>query len=191
MVGLIEHQQAAGQEGAQPLAQRIGVDWVAQQMVGDQEAAMGAPGIDAKATLAAHARQVGAIQQHKQQPEALLKLRLPLLQHGGRCRHHEGTHLLAEQQFAHDQARLNRLPQAGIVGDKQIDSRQEQRLPQRLHLIGVKLNAGPEGCLEQRRIRRGDTIPAQRMQKGRKARRWIEPAPRQVGPALRVQNLPI
>ena len=191
VVRLIEDEQAPRRERAEPLAQRIGVGRVAQQVVGDQKAAMGAPGIDAEAAFAAHTGQVSAVEQHKDQPKALLKLRLPLLQHRGRRGHDDGTHLLAKQQLTHDQGRLNRLAEAGIIGDKEIDARQQQRLPQRLHLIGVNLNPGAEGRLKQGRIGRSHTIPAQRMQKSGEARRRIEPTGGEVGPTLRVQNLPI
>ena len=78
--------------------------------------------------------------------------------------------------------------QPGIVGDEEIHARQPERLPQRLHLVGVDPDPGPERGLEEIRVGRGDRVPAQGVQEGRELARRIETAGGKVGPALLLQD---
>ncbi len=54
------------------------------------------------------------------------------------------------------------LPEAHVVGDEQVDARQQQRLAQRLELVGVDADAGAIRRLKQLRVGRGDRVPAER-----------------------------
>src|SRR6185436_4941471 len=56
----------------------------------------------------------------------------------------------------------------------------EQRLPQRLELEGLHLDACAVGRLEERRVRRRHAVPAQRVQVGGELPRLVE-APRADG----------
>lgn len=85
VVGFVQDQEVAGAVLVEPLGQGAGVGLVDQQAVADQEAAVGAPGIDVEAALAADLGEVGAVEDHKQEPETLIQLCLPLLEHLGRC----------------------------------------------------------------------------------------------------------
>ena len=100
VVGLVQDQKAARRQVAQPLAHGVGVRGIDEEVVGDQKSAVRAPRIDAEAPLAAHLREVGAVQDDEQETEALLHLPLPLLQHGGGSGDDDGARLLAEQQLA-------------------------------------------------------------------------------------------
>ena len=131
-------------------------------------------GLTPKPPVAAHLRQVGAVQDHEQETEALLHLPLPLLQHGGGGGDDHGAYFLAQQQLAGDKSSLDGLAEAGVVGDEQVHARQAQRLAQRLHLVGVDLDAGTEGRLEQVRIGGRDAIPAQRVQERAEVARRVE-----------------
>ena len=154
----------------------------------DQEAAVRAPRIDAEAPLPAHLRQVGAIKNHEQEAEAILHLRFPLLQHGCGGGHHHGARLLAQQQFAGDEAGLDGLAEAGVVGDEQVDPREAKRLAQRLHLVGIDLDAGPERRLEQVRVGGRDAIPAQGVQKRAEMARRVEAFLPEIAPRLLFQD---
>ena len=77
VVGLVEDQQAPGQHRSQPLAQRVRVARVDQQVVGDQEAAVGAPRVDPEAALPAHAREIRPIENFEDEAEAIFQLALP------------------------------------------------------------------------------------------------------------------
>ena len=184
MVRLVQNQQAAGQRFAQPLAQRLGVGRFDQQFVRHQKAAVGAPRIHAEAALPAHPRDVGAVENLEQQAEAIFELRLPLFQHGGRRRHDDAPHLPSQQQFAGDEAGFDGLAEAGVVGDEQVDARQQQRLAQRFHLVGVQLDAGAERRLEQVGLRGRGAVPAQRVEEGGEVARRVEPPTGEIRPTL-------
>ena len=88
VVCFVQDQQAARRQLAQPLAHRIRVGRVDEQIVRHDEAAVGAPRVDPEATLAAHLRQIGAVKNDEQKAEAFLHLRLPLLHYGSGGRDH-------------------------------------------------------------------------------------------------------
>ena len=187
----VQNQQAARQHLAQPLAQRFGVRRVRQQVVGHQKAAVGAPGVHAEAALAPHPRDVGAIENLEQEAEAVFEFRLPLFQHRGRRRYHDAPHFPPQQQFAGDEAGFDGFAEAGIVGDEEVHAGQQQRLAQRLHLVGVQLDAGAERRLEQIGLRGRGAVPAQRVEEGGKVARRIETAAGEIRPAFLLQDGPI
>ena len=188
VVGLVEDQQAPGQQRPEPLAHRVGVGRVDQEVVRDEEAAVRAPRVHAEAALAAHPRQVGAVEDLEHEAEALLELGLPLLEHRRRRRDDDRLGLLAQEQLARDQAGLDRLAEAGVVGDEEVDARQAQRLAQRLHLVGVDLDAGAERRLEEVRVGGRDAVPAQRVEEGGELARGVEALGREILPALLLED---
>jgi hypothetical protein len=119
-----------------------------------------APRVHAEPALAAHPRQVGAVQDLEHEAEALFELRFPLFEDRGRRSDNDGLGFLAQEQLARDQARLDRLAESRVVGDEQVDARKTERFAQRLHLVGVDLDPGPERCLEQVRVGGRDAVPA-------------------------------
>ena len=149
---------------------------------------MRAPRIDSEAPFPAHLRQVGAVQDHEQEAEALLHLPLPLLQHRGGSGDDDGARLLAEQQLAGDEAGLDGLSKAGVVGDEQVHAGQAQRLAQRLHLVGVDLDAGTERRLQEIRVSGRDAVPAQGVQERAEVARRIEALGAEVAPRLLLQD---
>ncbi len=188
VVRLVEDQQAPGQQRPEPLPHRVRVGRVDQEVVRDQEAAVRAPRVHAEAALAPHPRQVGAVEDLEHEAEALLELGLPLLEHRRRRRDDDGLRLLAQEQLARDQARLDRLAEAGVVGDEEIDARQPERLAQRLHLVGVDLDAGAERRLEEVRVGGRDAVPAQRVEEGGELARRVEALGGEVLPALFLED---
>jgi hypothetical protein len=166
VVGLVEDQQRAGPEIAQPVAQGTGIRLVDQQPVRDEEAGVRGPGVGAVAAFAADANHIVLVEHLEAQSEALLQLVLPLRQDGRRAGHDDVAHLLPQQQFAGDEPGLDGLAQANVIGDEQVHARQEQRLAQGFDLVGVDANAGAEGGLEEPGIGGRDAVPAQRMQVG-------------------------
>ncbi len=86
VVRLVEDQQAPGQHRPEPFPHRVRVGRVDQEVVGDQESAVRAPRVDAEPSLAAHSREVGAVEDLEYEPKALLELGLPLLEHRRRTR---------------------------------------------------------------------------------------------------------
>ncbi len=107
------------------------------------------PGVDAVAALLPDAGDVLLVEDLEDHAEAVLQLFVPLEQHGGRTGHDDVLDLLAEQQFSGDQAGLDRLAEADVIGDEEVHPRQAQCLLQRLELIGVDPDAGSEWGLEE------------------------------------------
>ena len=184
----VQDQQRLRGEAAQPVAQPGGVGLVDQQAVGDQEARMRRPGVHGEAPLAPHARHVGAVEDGEREAEARFHLVAPLLQHRRRTRHHDPVHPSAQQQLARDQPRLDRLAEADVVGDEQVDARQAQRLPQRFELVGVDADPGAERRLEEVRIGGRDAVPRQRAQVGGEQGRLVEALSGDGPPAVVLQD---
>ena len=92
------------------------------------------------------------------------------------------------EQLARDEARLDGLAESGVVGNEEVDPRKPERLAQRLHLIGVDLDPGAEGRLEQARVGGRDTVPPERVKEGRELAGSVEAAGREILPALLLQN---
>ena len=65
---------------------------------------------------------------------------------------------------------------------------QTQGLAQGLHLVGVDLDAGAEGGLEQVGVGRRDAVPAQGVEEGGELPRRVEPFRREIGPALFLED---
>ncbi len=96
---------------------------------------------------------------------------------------------LAEQQFAGNQPSLDGLPQAHVVGDKQIDPWQTQGLSQWLKLVGIQPNTGAEGRLKQSGVGRRDAVPAERVEIGSEQFRLVEATFRDGLPSLAGEHL--
>src|SRR5262245_1868000 len=69
VVRLIEDQQAAREQRAEPLAHRIGVGRVDQQVLRDEKAAVCPPRVHAETALTPHPREIGAVEDLEDQPE--------------------------------------------------------------------------------------------------------------------------
>ena len=152
---------------------------------------MRAPGVDAEAALAPHPGEVVAVDDLEQQTEAFLQLAAPLLEHRGRGGDDDVLDLLAEQQLLGDQAGFDRLAEAGVVGDEQVDPGELERLAQGLHLVGVDLDPGAERRLEERRIRRRDAAPAHGVQEGGELVLAVETVGADLLPVLVLEDLPV
>ena len=126
--------------------------------------AVGHPGVNPVPALLALGRDEVSVVDHEGQPEPLLHLALPLPYNQQRTGDNDAPHLLAHQQFAKDQSRLDGLPQPDVVGDEEVDPRHGQRLPQRLELEGPHFDPSPVGILEDISLRCDDTVPPQRVQ---------------------------
>ena len=85
VVGLVQDEQRAAAEVAQPVAERAGVGFVDQEPMRDEEPGVGAPGIDAEAALAADPLHVLLVEDLEGQAEAVLQLVLPLVEHRRRA----------------------------------------------------------------------------------------------------------
>ena len=77
-------------------------------------------------------------------------VRAPAIPHGG----------IAKRPRQRSPAGLDGLAEAGVVGDEEMDAGHPERLAERLHLVGVDLDAGAERRLEEVRIGGGDAVPA-------------------------------
>ena len=174
VVGFVQDQQAPREPLAQPLTHGVGVGRVDEQVVRYEKAAVGAPRVDSETPFLPDACEVRTVEDHEEEAEAFLHLSLPLLQHGRGRDDRDRPRLLSKQQLAGDETRFDGLAEAGVVGDEEVDARHSERLSERLHLVGVNLDARPERRLEEVRIGRGDAVPAQGVQEGAEVAWWVE-----------------
>ena len=188
VVRLVEDQQAAGPHLPHPGPHRVGVGRGDEQVVGDEEPAVGAPGIHAEAVFAAHPGEVGAVQNHEDETEAVFEFHLPLLEDRRRRGDDQAVRLLAQDQLAGDEPRFYRFSEAGVIGDEQVHPRQAEGAAKRLQLVGVEPDARPERGLEEARVGGGDAVPAEGAKEGGEAARGIEAALREGVPTLRFED---
>ena len=98
--------------------------------------------------------------------ELLLHLDLPFeLQRGG-ADDERGAGPVAEHQLLHDQAGLDGLAQADIVGDQQVDPRHPQGSDQGFELVVLDGDTAAERSLESLGIGIGHRRPADRVEEG-------------------------
>ena len=174
VVGFVEDEERAGLEVAEPVAERARVGLVAQEGVRQDEAGVGGEGVDAVAPLAAPGENEVSVEDGEREAEAAVQLVAPLEDDGGRAGDDDLLHPLPHEQLADDEARLDRLPEADVVGDEEADARHAERLAERLELVGLDLYAGPEGGLHEARVGRGDAVPAEGVEVGREELRGVE-----------------
>jgi hypothetical protein len=96
-----------------------------------------------------------------------------------------------EQQLTSDQPSLDGFAQPGVVGDEKIHSRQAKCFPQRLHLVGVDLDACTKRRLKEVGVGCRDAVPTKRVQKRCKHLRPVEAARCKVIPAFVLEDQPI
>lgn len=123
MVRFVQNEQGAGGEVAQPVLQPDGVRRIAQQRVRDDEAAVRGPRIDAVASFDPLLAHVLAVVDHERQAEPFLELLAPLRHDRWRCGDDDAVHALPHHELAKDESRFDRLAQAHVVGDEEIDAR--------------------------------------------------------------------
>ena len=188
VVGLVEDQEAPRLHLAEPFAHGVRPGRVDEEVVRHEEAAVGAPRVDAEAPLLADLGEPGAVEDHEEEAEAFLHLGLPLLQDGRGRGDHDRPRLLAKEELARDEARFDGLAEARVVGDEEVDPGHPERLPQRLHLVGVDPDAGPKRGLEEARVGGGDAAPAQGVQEGAEVAGRVEAARADRAPRLLLQD---
>ena len=91
---------------------------------------MRAPRIDAETPFATDPLHVVLVENLEDKPETGFQFVLPLQEHRRRAGNDDFADLLPQQQLAGDQSGFDRLAEADVVGDEEIDARQEQRLSQ-------------------------------------------------------------
>jgi len=160
----VEDQQRAWPERTEKVPQPGDISLIGQQVVRDDEARAGEPRIDAEASQPTQLHEALPIDDREGQPELGLELVLPLQRHRWRRRNDREVDTAPQQQLAQDQSGFDRLAEADIVGDQQVDARQPERLAQRQQLIGFEPDAGAERRLQQLAVRRGRRVPFQRPQ---------------------------
>ena len=124
------------------------------QRVGGQ--AVGAP-------VGGHAR---GVHDDEVQAELLAHLVAPLQGQARRAHDDDRAGPVAQEELLDDQARLDGLAQADVVGQQQIGARGRERPAQRLELVGLQGGARAEGGLEGLGVGRGDGAPAHGVDEG-------------------------
>src|SRR5690606_23109182 len=120
------------------IAQGPGVGLVDQQPMRHEEAAMGAPRVDAEAPLAADPLHVLLVEDFEREAEAALEFLFPLEQHRRGAGNDNLADLLPQQELPSNKTGFDRLAEADVVGDEQVDPWQQERLAERLQLVGIE-----------------------------------------------------
>ena len=82
---------------------------------------------------------------------------------------------MPQQQLLHDQAGLDGLAEAHVVGEQQVRPRGLQGAAQRLQLVGLDVRAAAERGLERVPVRRRDRAPADGIHERGERVRVVEP----------------
>ena len=106
------------------------------------------------------------VEDDEAEPEPLEQLVPPLKHDGRRAPHDDALHALPQQQLLKHEAGLDGLPEPDVVGDEEVHAGERERLPERLELVALGDNPGAQRRLKQRRIRRCDAPPAERVKVG-------------------------
>ena len=188
VVGLVENEQRAWPERREKVAKPSRVGLVGEDAVRDDETGAHAPRVRREASRPPRLQQVFPIDDGEVEAELLRQLVLPLEQH--RRRRGDDDHLDAapEQHLADDQAGLDRLAEADVVGDQQVDAREIERLRQRQELVGIQPDAGAKRRLEQLPVRRGGGAPFGRAKVGAETPGFLERLRQQRRPVVWVQH---
>ena len=102
---------------------------------------------DARAAAALEARDGAREDELGLEVELLPQLLLPLLGEGGRAEDGEPVGLAAGEELGGDEARLDRLPDADVVGDEEPDGVELEGHQERDELVGARLDGdGAEGA---------------------------------------------
>ena len=109
---------------------------------------------------AQHLRHQLAVDDLEFQAELLPHLVPPLQRQARRAHDDDRPGTVPQQQFLHDQAGLDRLAQAHVVGEQQVRPGRLQGAAQRLELVGLDVRAAAERRLERVPVRRRDRAPA-------------------------------
>src|SRR5262249_21957376 len=142
----------------------------------------------AEAALLAPAADEGAVVNLEAEAEALFHLALPLEADGGGADDEDLIDPLPEEELLHDEACLDGLAQADVVGDEEVDPRQLERLHERHELVAHQLDAGAEGRLEEPAVGRCDRAPLEGMEVRGEASRLVETVDRTEALGLRVDD---
>ena len=140
----------------------------------EDELAVRRPGVDSIAALFAALGDEGAVEDGKRESEAALELVLPLQDDGRRTGDDHSTDLLAKEELAENEPGFDRLADADVVGDEEVDAGEQERFAQRFELVGLDLDAGAVRGLKEAGIGRGDGAPALDVEVGRKAGGRVE-----------------
>ena len=119
--------------------------------MGDDEARAGGPWIDGKAAKAPQLADALAIDDVERQTELAFELVLPLHRHCRRRCDDDEVDAAPQQQLAGDEPGLDRLAEADVVGNQEIDAGQSQRLAKRQQLIGIKPMPARKGAWSRSR----------------------------------------
>jgi hypothetical protein len=120
---LIEDEHRARPELPEQLAKPADVGLVGDNAMGDEEARADAPRVGGEPARAACLQEVLAVDDGEVEAELLGQLVLPLQQHRGGRRNDDYLDAAPEQHLPHDEAGLDRLAKANVVGDQQVDAR--------------------------------------------------------------------
>ena len=182
VVGLVDHEHIEGVAAGCSRPLGVGQD-LAQEALGAHARQPGHGDDDARvqpqrvggqavgAPVGGHAR---GVHDDELQAELLAHLVAPLQGQAGRAHDDDRAGPVAQEELLDDQARLDGLAQADVVGQQQVGARGRERPAQGLELVGLQGGARAEGRLEGPGVGGGDGAPAHGVDEGAQGVRVVE-----------------
>jgi hypothetical protein len=118
--------------------------------------------------------ELGGVDDREMQAELLRHLVLPLQHQARRADYHDPLGPVPEQEFQRDQARLDRLAQAHVVGQQQVHARGLDGTGDRFQLVRLDDHTGTQRRLQGVHLGGGHRGPADRVEEGRQSLRRVE-----------------
>jgi hypothetical protein len=114
----------------------------AEERVGEDEALLGGPGVDLVAALLAGLGDEVAVVDLEVEAEALVELFLPLEADAGGGDDEDEVDALAEEELLEDEAGLDGLAKADVVGDEEVGAGELEGLHEGRELVGLDVDPG-------------------------------------------------
>lgn len=162
--------------GGQHLAEQTHGPWALQPVDRDDETGKHAERVGTQPSRTAQVTQHLGVDDAEVEAELLGHFGLPFQAQRCGAGNEHGAGTVTEQEFLDHQSCLDRLPQADVIGDEQIDPRHPQCPHHRVELVVLNLDAGPEGRLKRTGIDRGHGPPPDCVEERCQAVGVVEPA---------------
>ena len=170
VVGLIDDEQVEKAGEPRPVRQDLVEHALhpgrAEPLQADDRARVDGEGVGLEAVGAAQLPEPVGVQDLELQSELGLHLLLPLERERGGADDDDPSGPVAEQHLLDDEAGLDRLAEAHVVGDEELHPGHAERSRHRFELVLLDGDAGPERGLEGLGVGAGDRAPADGVQEG-------------------------
>jgi hypothetical protein len=145
----------------------------AQPLQADDRARVDGEGVGFESVGSPQLPELSGVDDREAEAELGLHLLAPLERERGRADDDDAPCPVPQQHLLDDQAGLDRLAEAHVVGDEQVDPRHGEGAGDGFELVLLDRDAGPERGLERPGVGAGDGAPADGVEEGAELLRII------------------